>query len=144
MAKATSEATFSPDPIPAPDRKRFWSLTGVSICLLFAVLVPLLMILFRPGIHVAVQNTGSRPLRSVVLFVTGKSHGLGDILPGTSAHTTVIPTGESHLEIQFIDDDGQVRRLDASGYFEPGYRGKIQISIKDGAIDKNEQDITVR
>ena len=139
-----SEATVSLDPIPVPDRKRYWSRTGVAVCLLFAVLVPLVLFLFRPGIHVAIHNTGSRPLRSVVLFVTGKSHGVGDILPGTSAHTTVTPTGDSHLEIQFIDDNGPVRRLDASGYFEPGYRGKIQVSIKDGAIDKNEQDITVR
>ena len=47
------------------------------------------------------------------------------------------PTGESHLEIGFIDVDGQTGRLDAGGYFGPGYRGTIDISITDGAIEKN-------
>jgi len=31
--------------------------------------------------------------------------------------------------------------LDAGGYFESGYRGTIRLSIKDGVIAKNEQDI---
>jgi len=57
---------------------------------------------------------------------------------------TVHPTGESHLEIEFTDADGQAKRLDAGGYFEPGYRGTIDISIKDGVIQKNEQQIRLR
>ena len=54
------------------------------------------------------------------------------------------PTGESHLEIEFIDVDGQTGRLDAGGYFEPGYRGTMDISITDGVIEKNEQKIRLR
>ena len=53
----------------------------------------------------------------------------------------VHPTGESHLEIQFTDADGQAKRLDAGGYFESGYRGTINTSIKVGMIEKNEQQI---
>jgi len=53
-------------------------------------------------------------------------------------------TGESHLEIEFTDPDGPPHRLDAGGYFEPGYRGTIDISIKDGVIEKNEQQIRLR
>ena len=100
--------------------------------------------MFRSGIHVTIQNTGSQPLRSVVLYVTGASYELGDIAPGAAAHTMVHPTGESHLEIEFTDADGQTNRLDAGGYFEPGYRGMIRVSIKDGVIQENEQDIRLR
>ena len=79
-----------------------------------------------------------------MLFVTGTSYNLGDIPPGATAHATVHPTGESHLEIEFTDADEQAKRLDAGGYFEPGYRGTIDISIKDGVIQKNEQQIRLR
>jgi hypothetical protein len=48
------------------------------------------------------------------------------------------------LEIEFTDSDGQPQRLDAGGYFEPGYRGTIDISIKDGVIEKNEQKTGLR
>jgi hypothetical protein len=91
-----------------------------------------------------IQNTGSQPLRSVVLSVTGASYNLGDIPPGATAHVTVHPTGESHLEIQFTDSDGQAHRLNAGGYFESGYRGTINISIKDDVIQENQQKISLR
>jgi hypothetical protein len=132
------------EPKPIPDQKRPRWLAGIPICVLLVVLVVLVLFLFRSGIHVSIQNTGSQPLRSVVLFVTGTSYNLGDIPPGATAHATVHPTGESHLEIEFTDADGQAKRLDAGGYFEPGYRGTIDISIRDGVIQKNEQQIRLR
>jgi hypothetical protein len=132
------------EPKPIPDQKRPCWLAGIPICVLLVVLVVLVLFLFRSGIHVSIQNTGSQPLRSVVLFVTGTSYNLGDIPPGATAHATVHPTGESHLEIEFTDADGQAKRLDAGGYFEPGYRGTIDISIRDGVIQKNEQQIRLR
>ena len=103
--------------------------------------VGLVVTLFRSGIHVTIQNTGSQPLRSAVLFVTGNSYNLGEIPPGATAQATVNATGDSHLEIEFADDDGQARRLDAGGFFQPRYRGTIDISIKGGVIAKNEQQI---
>lgn len=132
------------EPKPIPDQKRPCWLAGIPICVLLVVLVVLVLFLFRSGIHVTVQNTGSEPLRSVVLHVTGGSYCLGDITPGSIAHATVHTTGESHLEIQFTDTGGQPHRLDAGGYFEPGYRGTIDISIKDDVIEKNEQQIRLR
>lgn len=114
---------------------------GVPVCLLLIVFVVLVAFLFRSGIHVTIKNTGSQPLRSVVLHVSGASYTLGDIPPGTTAHAILQATGESHLEIEFTDPDGQTQRLDAGGYFEASYRGTIDISIKDGVIEKNEQQI---
>ena len=105
------------------------------------MLVGILLLYFWPEIHVSVQNTGSAPMQSVVLHVTGKSYSIGDIFAGGSASATVEPTGESGLEIEFIDAYGTIKRLNAGGYFESGYRGTIQVSIKDGTIVKNEQDI---
>jgi hypothetical protein len=139
-----SEATSSPDPVPTPNRKRHWRLAGVLICLLLAVSLVLLFLLFRSGIHVTVQNSGSQPLWTVVLHVTGAKYELGDIAPGETASAAVHPTGESHLEIEFTDRDGEIQRLDAGGYFESGYRGTIDISIQDGKIRTNEQEIRLR
>jgi len=35
---------------------------------------------------------------------------------------------------------GQTQRLNAGGYFESGYRGWIRVEIKDGQIDKFEEN----
>jgi hypothetical protein len=121
------------------EKKNRWGLVAMAVVLL--VLVGLLLFRFRPGIQVTVQNTGSTPMRSVVLHVTGASYRLGDIVPGASAKARVRPTGESHLEIEFIDTDGTTQRLNAGGYFESGYRGTIRVEMKDGVIDKHEEDI---
>ncbi len=123
------------------DKKKRWWLVAILVVLPIAVAVILFQ--FRPGIQVTVRNTGSTPMRLVVLHVTGATYELADIAPGASATVRVKSTGESHLEIEFTDSDGKVQRLDAGGYFESGYRGKIRVSIKDGTIEKNERDIKV-
>jgi hypothetical protein len=123
------------------DAKWPWWLVGIPICRLLVGLVVFVFLQFRAGIHVTIQNTGSQPLRSVMLNVTGASYSLGDIPPAATAQATLRPTGESHLEIQFTDRDGQTNRLDAGGYFKPGYRGTISIAIKDGVIQTNEHEI---
>ncbi len=138
-----NEATISLNSDPMPNRNRRWRLVGLLICLLFVTIVVLacILLVYHPGIHVTVENTGRQPLRSIVLFVTGNSYSLGDIPPGANAEATVKCTGDSHLEIEFIDDAGDAKRLDAGGFFQPGYRGAIRVSVKDGVIEGNEQDI---
>ena len=91
----------------------------------------------RSGIQVTITNTGNAPIRLVVLHVTGNSYPLDDIVSGSSRKAIVKPTGESHLEIELIDKGGHPQRLNAGGYFEPGYCGSIDVSIKDGVIESN-------
>ena len=116
-------------------------LLAVPAVLAIAALSGLLAAQVQSGIRIAVQNTGTSPLTSVVLHVTGASYELGAVAPGESATTRVNPVGESHLEVEFTDNDGHTQRLNAGGYFEPGYRGTIRVVIKDGQIDKFEEDI---
>ena len=119
--------------------RRPWVLLIPAI-LVALVLIVVLVLQFRSGVQVAVENTGTTPLKSVVLHVTGVSYDLGDIAPGESAKARVNPTGESELEVEFKDTDGQTQRLNAGGYFESGYRGSIRVEIKDGQIDKFEDN----
>lgn len=118
-----------------------WWVVGGLACILLLLAAVLIFFQFRSGIHVAIHNAGSQPLNSVLLHVTGASYDLGDIASGETAEATVHPEGESHLEIEFIDAGGQANRLNAGGYFETGGRGTIDISIKDGVIQANEQNI---
>ncbi len=122
------------------DKKWRWGLIAVTAFVLL-ILIAVVIIQFRPGIRVTIQNTGTTTLRSVVLHVTGATYNIGDIAPSESAAVRVRPTGESQLEIEITNADGQVQRLNAGGYFESGYRGTIRVSIKDGTIDENEPDI---
>jgi len=121
-------------------RRQFWFI-GFLACAALLLLAGLVVTFFRSGVHVTIKNTGNQSLRSVLLHATGASHSLGDIPPGATAHAVLHATGESHLEIEFTAPDGQPYRLDAGGYFEPGYRGTMDISINDGVIEKNEQRI---
>ena len=105
------------------------------------ILIGCVLLQFRSGIHVTVENSGSTPIRSVVLHVTGNSYSLSDLLPGASSQATVHATSESHLEIEIVDADGKPQRLTADCYFEPSYRGKIHVSIKDGAIDRYDEQL---
>ena len=124
-----------------PEKKnRLW-LIAIPVVLLIVAGIAVVLVLFRPGIQVTVENTGTTPLRSVVLHVTGASCDLGDIAPGATATARVRSTGESSLDIEFTDGHGNNQRLNAGGYFESGYRGTIRVEIKDGQIDKFEEDI---
>jgi len=112
---------------------------------LFGMLIALVMpILHGGGILVTVTNSGNQPLSSVRLHVTGAGYDIGDITAGNTTETIVRATGESGLEIEIMDTNGRSKRLNAGGYFESGYRGTIRVSIKDGVIDQNEQNIHIR
>jgi hypothetical protein len=125
------------------EKNRLWWLQAIFVCLIFILIISLMILRLRAGIRVTVLNAGTKPLRSVMLHVTGSSYDLGSIAPGASAEAIVNPNSESHLEVEFEDIDGQVRRLNAGGYFESGYRGTIRVSIGDNEIEKNEQDIKI-
>jgi hypothetical protein len=127
---------------PMRRRRRRWLLV-VLICVVMAYSIGNYVYQHLPGIQVTIQNTGSTPLRSVVLYVTGGSYPLGAIAAGGSAEATIRSTGKSHLEIEFADVDGKLKRVNAGGYFSREFRGTIRVSIKDGAIDKIEQKTTI-
>lgn len=62
---------------------------------------------------------------------------------GKTTEAVVRANGESGLKVESTDTNGRNNRLNAGGYFEPGGRGTIQMTIKDGMIDKNEQDVNI-
>lgn len=93
------------------------------------------------GIRVEVVNNGPDPLSEIVVHVTGNYLHIGDLEVGESRTVRVLPVSESHLEISFVDQAGQSHRLDAGGYFEPGYRGVIAVELVNFAIKRNEHQI---
>jgi hypothetical protein len=123
------------------ENKRLWWLPAIPVGLVVAIVIAIVAVQLRSGIKVTVENTGLNSMQASVLHVTGVSYNLGDIAPGAEATAQVNPTSESHLEIEFTDADGKTQRVNAGGFFEPGYRGAIRVEIKDGVIDKFEDDI---
>ena len=97
-------------------------------------------------------------LRGQAALVTGGGAGIGKAIclmfaeAGAEVACTDLELDEAEsvasecrklgrLEIDFVDDTGDPKRLDAGGFFQPGYRGTIRVSIRDGMIQENEQDI---
>jgi hypothetical protein len=105
--------------------------------LLLAALVVIVagyLLLRGGGVRVIVTNNGQATLEKVRVDVTGRSYDLGDVPPGGSREVGVEPTGESHVELSFTDQGRQVRLVTGTR-FEPGYRGEIIISVRDGKIE---------
>ena len=130
-----------PDSPTAPKRGR----RGL---LLIAALLPVAIaaswywiFAYRSGITVIVFNAGPQPLIDVVLVVTGHRVTLGEIAANRSAQGVVKCTGDSHLEIEFRIEGQAMRRLDAGGYFQPGYYGTIRVTIEDGELKEAVEDI---
>lgn len=120
---------------PMSVRRRLAVPMGFAVVLLLVVLC----YQFWSGIRVRVTNNGNTPLKSVVLHVTGASYSLGDIAFGASSTARVAPTGESTLFIEITDDNGETQRIDAGGYFEPGYWVAIRVDIRDGIVERFEE-----
>ena len=83
----------------------------------------------RRGVEVRIHNAGSHTLSSVAVVVTGNSYSLGDLPPNSTRSVVVVPTGESDVGISLVDPAGHVKRLNAGGYFEPGYTGTISVDL---------------
>jgi hypothetical protein len=113
----------------------------VAAALLFAGVIG--YIVFAPGVHVTVRNTGQEAMRDVTVQVTGRAYSLGDLAPGGSRTRQVSPTSESHVEVEFTDEQGKRVRLAAGGYCEPGYRGQIDIEIRDGKVVAVKDEVRI-
>jgi hypothetical protein len=66
----------------------------VAVALLFAGVIGYLV--FAPGAHVTVRNTGREALRDVKLYVTGRAYSLGDLAPGSVRTHQVSPLYEAN------------------------------------------------
>lgn len=85
------------------------------------------------GVRVTVTNSGPDSLADVVVHVTGNEYRIGGLAVSESRTVRVVPTSESHVELTFTDHLGRPNRLNAGGYFEPGYRGIIVVELENGA-----------
>lgn len=86
------------------------------------------------GVTVSVRNTGQEMMRDVTVLVTGRRYSIGDLAPGGSRSRRVSPTSESSVEVEFTDAQGGRILLMAGGYLESGYRGQMDIEIRDRKI----------
>jgi hypothetical protein len=81
-------------------------------------------------ITLAVINDAGQPIQTVVAKYTGGIAKLGPLKVGERQETTINPAGESHIELDIYPAGGKVEHRLVDTYFEAGYRGKIEISIK--------------
>jgi hypothetical protein len=116
--------------------------SGAPILLgVVAMLVALWRYESTRGLKVSVHNAGSRPLSSMVVEVTGNSYRLGELQPGDTRSVYVRPRSESHVELSFAGHDGQLKRLNAGGYFEPRDTGTIAVDVTADSVRVTEQNV---
>jgi hypothetical protein len=114
-------------------KSRFSLRTLISITTFVGIFLAA-SIWFAPGVTVTVRNGDKSPLIDFQVYVTGNSYHLGDIPSGAMRRCKVNPTSESHVEISYQLPDGTLKRHSVGGYLEQGYRGTVDVEIKDGEI----------
>jgi len=92
------------------------------------------------GTKVLLKNVDDKPLRSVFLHVTGNSYELGELDPGETRALKVYPTGESHIEIEHLDLDGEKKRLLVDCYIEPRSGGTVKIEVNNDSVVKTSHN----
>lgn len=123
-------------------KTRFWLKLLFALVTCIAVLIASVVWL-TPGIAVTVINSGSTSLNALQVHVTGRTYNLGNLASQAQRKCTVRSNGESHIEITFQLPDGTHKRHIVDCYFERGYRGSVEIELKNGDLIREAIQITV-
>lgn len=119
----------------------------LSIGIIVLVLITLLIIGYwvraSRELLVSVQNGEKTTVHDVVVYVADDEYPLGSLAPGEIRLTHIAPKHDSHLEIQFTDESGNQRRINAGGYVTPGIHGKIMLRIDAESVIWLENETTV-
>lgn len=94
----------------------------------------------RPsGIELSITNRGAVTIDSLRIFVTGNTYVIERLNPGNQESILLHVTGESHVE---LTHSGLSDTLVVDSYFEPGYRGFIDLDITEDAILSKRMNIS--
>jgi hypothetical protein len=91
---------------------------------------------FTRGVMVVVSNGMSADIQDVELHFTGGMRHVGMVQPGSEVSVRVRPTGDSGLELRYVDSLG-IQHKEAIGVYFDGenFRGSIDIQIhSDGTV----------
>ena len=81
------------------------------------------------GIAVTIENKSGHNIRNVVLSYRGGKKEIKEIKNDKSWSGYVNPNGESHLEIDYIDEQDIKHHSKIDCYFEKNYQGSLEIKI---------------
>lgn len=78
---------------------------------------------------VVVTNTGDTQVTTISLHYTGGESIVPDLQPRSSFRVPIHPTGESDLQLTFVDSEGNSHSEKIDIYIEPNYTGAIHIYL---------------
>lgn len=81
------------------------------------------------GVEVAVTNVGHTPIRQLALSYTGGVVRVHELAGGATYGVMIKPTGDSHIEVEFVDSAGVRHKEKVDVYFVKYDQGKITINI---------------
>lgn len=114
-----------------PLRRKDWiALTCVLVAIISVV------VFLNRGLTVRIRNVGSTPLRSVVVRLRTNTYPLGELPAGGSASIGVQVPGESSVVVEFKDDSGTNRTLDADCYLERHHQGTLSVELTSQAVTR--------
>jgi hypothetical protein len=83
----------------------------------------------QSGVKVVVANQGSKPITKLQLAFTGGQQNLPELAPGADHKFMINPSGESRIDISFIDANGNTRTTKLDVYLGKDYEGEIAVRI---------------
>ena len=84
---------------------------------------------FSRGVIVDVTNEGSAPISNLKINFKGGNKTLSELGVGITHEFIVKPSGESDIDISFLDAKGNAHNCKVDVYFEANYQGRIDIKV---------------
>lgn len=82
-----------------------------------------------PGVVIRIKNESRGTISNVQVVALGRAELFGEIALHGEVARTIKPTGDSSLEVIFINADGNVVRRRVDVYVSRGFSGEITIEI---------------
>lgn len=117
-------------------------LLGALAAILLMTLVAL--ICHNPGVKVAIINGGDAPVRDLYLRFAGGVEHIPLILPAHMASAKIYPSGESGLDLEFLDAMDHHRHGNIDVYMEQQYAGSLVLRLDKKGTVQFWDDIKIR
>lgn len=98
--------------------------------------------LLSPRITVMVMNATDEALPQVVVKYSGGASTIIGLAPGERKAISFVPAAASRVDLEISRAGGRVERRRVDTYFEPGYRGNLEVTLNPNLVVTSTESIT--
>lgn len=98
----------------------------------------------QDGILISITNNSDLSVSSIRVLYSGGAYKIPELRAGETVKSRINPTSESHLEMEFVDEQQRDIKIVIDTYFERDYSGSFSIFINKNGKATWEDNITIK